>query len=57
MKKINVSVSTNFVQCKATTTIEVEDDATEKEINEQALDAVFEMIDYGWNEVEDNESD
>ncbi len=56
MKKIEVSVSTNYIQCKDTTVIEVEDDATEEEINESALDAIFELIEYSWQEVvEDNE--
>ncbi len=56
MKKIEVSVSTNYIQCKDTTVIEVEDDATEEDINESALDAIFELIEYSWQEVvEDNE--
>lgn len=32
-------------------TIEVEDDATEEEINQLALEVALENIDFGWEEV------
>lgn len=57
MKKIKVSVSTNYIQCKTSTVIEVEDNATKDEIAELALDAVNEMVDIDWHELEDGEEE
>ncbi len=53
MKKIKVSVSTGYTGSKREDEFEIEDDATEEEINEVALEVMFQLIDFGWMEVED----
>lgn len=51
MKKIEVSVATSKISSTCTRIIEVEDEATEEEINEVAWETACEMIDYTWREV------
>jgi hypothetical protein len=51
MKKIKVYVATRFVRSQDSLIIEVEDDATEEEINQAALEAMFEMIEWGYEEI------
>ena len=51
MKKIKVSVGTNRVGSTVTREFEIEDNATEEEINEIAWETAMDMIDYGWEEV------
>lgn len=51
MKKIRVSVSTNRVGSTVTREFEIDDNATEEEINEEAWECACDMIDYGWEEV------
>lgn len=51
MKKIKVSVSTNRVGSTTTREFEVEDNATEEEINEEAWENACDMIDYNWEEI------
>ena len=51
MKKIQVSVSTRKVGSKTETTIDVDDDAPESEIDEMAREAMFELINWDWREV------
>ena len=51
-KIIEVTVSLGLVGCVRTGTIEVEDDASEDEIEETARDALFELITWSWREVE-----
>ncbi len=56
MRKIKVSVSTGYIGCTSEDVIEVEDNATEDEINRLALDHMFDsMIDYGWSEEDKTE--
>jgi len=55
MKKIKVYVDSGYVGCKNENVIEVEDDATEEEIEELAGEAIYEMIDIGWYEVDDTD--
>lgn len=52
MKKIRVTVSTDKVGSETYDEIEVEDDATEAEIETQAKEAMFEMIEWDWKVVE-----
>ena len=52
MKKIRVSVSTNRVGSTVTREFEIDDNATEEEINEEAWECACDMIDYGWEEVQ-----
>lgn len=51
MKKIRVSVETNRVGSMMTREIEVEDNATDEEINEEAWKCACEMINYCWERV------
>ena len=51
MRKIKVSVGTNRVGSTVTREFEVEDNATEEEINEEAWEAACDMIDYSWEEI------
>lgn len=51
MRKIKVSVGTNRVGSTVTREFEIDDSATEEEINEGAWECACDMIDYGWEEV------
>jgi hypothetical protein len=58
MRKIKLFVNTGFVNAKHTEVIEVEDDTTDKELNEIANDFAANYIEIGWTEInEDNEDD
>ena len=57
MKKYKVSVSTGYVGSERTDIIEIEDDATEEQITEECMQSVYEMIDIGYWEVEDDDED
>ncbi len=48
MQKIIVSVETDKVGSECQTEIEVEDGATDDEIEAQAREAMFEMISWTW---------
>lgn len=50
MRKIKIKVSIGLVGCQRTTEIEVEDDATEEEIEKAAFEAVCEMIEWSYEE-------
>lgn len=50
---IRVRVSTNLVQSETYRDIEVEDDATEEDIEELAREAMFEQIEWSWEKVDD----
>lgn len=55
MKKIKLWVETGFVGATHEEIIEVDDDTTEEEIDEIALEFLHNCIEYGWsNEVEEN---
>lgn len=49
MKRVTVRVSTNRVGSECKDSFEVEDDATEEEIEEMAKDAMFSMIEWNWD--------
>lgn len=51
MKTIRVSVGTNRVGSTTTREFEVDDNATEEEINELAWETAMDMIDFTWEEV------
>jgi hypothetical protein len=53
MKKIRVYVSTGLVGSKRSMDIEVPDDADADTIEDMARDAMFEMIDWGWNPTDE----
>lgn len=53
MKKIQVYAMTNRVGSKVTTIIEVMDNATDDEIEEMAREAMFELVEWGFHEVEE----
>ena len=48
MKTIIVSVTTGYIGARAECEIEVADDATDDEIEELALMAMHEMIEWSW---------
>lgn len=50
MKTIVVTVSTGYQGSQAEVEFKVDDTTTEDEIHKMALDAMFEMIDWGWYE-------
>lgn len=52
MKTIKITVGLGLVGCKRQTTIEVEDGFTEDEIDETVREAVQELVDWHWEEVE-----
>lgn len=53
MKQIKVHVATNKFGSDCERIIEVDDDATEDQINEEAWETACEMIDFYWKEVGD----
>lgn len=57
MRKIEVYVETNKTGSRCSTVIEVDDDATDDEIERPAREAMFEMIEWGWRVPEDGEID
>ena len=54
MKIIKWFCETGFARCVHKGKIEVEDDASNEEIEELVRDEVFQEINWGWNEVSDN---
>lgn len=57
MRKIKAYLETGFAGCRIEEEFEVEDDATQEQIEEEAREAVFNSIDWGWHEVLDSEKD
>jgi hypothetical protein len=53
VKTIEVTVSIGLVGCKRSSTIEVEDDMTDDEIEEEAREAMFNLIEWGWSWVDE----
>lgn len=51
MKTIKVSVGTNRIGSTVEREFEIEDNATEEEINEIAWETAMDMIDFTWSEV------
>ena len=50
-------METGFAGCIIEEEIEVEDDATDAQVEEQAREAIFDRVDWGWHEVLDSEED
>lgn len=51
MKKIKVVIESGYAQVPDKyVVIEVDDDATDKEINEEAFDAMTNMVEWYWEE-------
>ncbi len=46
--KITVYVSIGLVGCRREATIEVDDDATEEDIEEEAQEAMLQMVQWHW---------
>lgn len=57
MRKIKAYLDAGFAGCRIEEEFEVEDDATQEQIEEEAREAVFNSIDWGWHEVLDSEED
>ena len=53
MKTIKVTVTTGFVGAKREDTFEIDDDATDEEIEDTAQEAMFNMIEWSWSVVGD----
>ena len=51
MRRIIVSIGTNRVGSTVSREFEIEDSATEEEINEIAWETAMDMIDFTWSEV------
>lgn len=51
MKKIKVSVGTNKFGSTVTREFDIEDNATEEEINKIAWETAMDMINFTWSEV------
>jgi len=51
MKTIEVYVSTGYVGAEKTKTFEIEDDATDEEIEGMALEVMWEMIEFNYKEL------
>lgn len=47
MRRIKAYLETGFAGCEIEEEFEVEDNATEKEIEEQAREAIFDRINWG----------
>jgi len=52
MRKIKVGVNTKYVGSKVTKIIEVEDEATDDEIEELVNETLWGMIETYWEEIE-----
>ena len=57
MRKIKAYLDTGFAGCRIEEEFEVENDAPQEQIEEEAREAVFNSIDWGWHEVLDSEED
>lgn len=57
MRKVKAYLDTGFAGCRIEEEFEVEDDATQEQIEEEAREAVFNSIDWGWHEVLYSEED
>ena len=57
MRKIKAYLDTGSAGCRIEEEFEVENDATQEQIEEEAREAVFNSIDWGWHEVLDSEED
>jgi hypothetical protein len=55
MKKIRVDIETNWAGVGEVEYFEVEDDATDDEIADEAREIFFNRCNYGWSEVEEEE--
>lgn len=51
MRTINWVVENGLVGCRQTGTIEVEDDASDEEINEMVREEVFNVIEWSWSDA------
>lgn len=52
MRTFQLTVSNGLVGCKVTRQFEVEDDATDQDIEEAGRDAMFEVIEWNYNEID-----
>lgn len=57
MKKIKAYLHAGFAGCSIEEEFEIDDNATDAQIEEQAREAVFDHIDWGWYEATDSEED
>ena len=56
MRKIKWIVTTGGATSEYSGEFEVDDNATDEEIEEMAKDEAFNCVDWGWDEVKGNES-
>ena len=50
-------LETGFAGCAIAEEFEVDDNATDSEIEEQAREVIFDCVDWGWHEMTDSEED
>ena len=56
MRRIEVYVSTGKVGSRCSEVIEVEDDMSDDEIDEQAKDAMFNLIEWSWRDADETKT-
>lgn len=54
MRKIEITCETCFVGGTLTAVIEVEDDATDKDIDEAVMNVIGNWVSWGWNDAPAN---
>lgn len=57
MRKIRAYLETGFAGCAIEEEFEVDDNATDSEIEEQAREVIFDCVDWGWHEMTDSEEE
>lgn len=57
MRKIKAYLETGFAGCRIEEEFEVEDDATDAQVEEQAREAIFDRVDWGWHEATDSDEE
>lgn len=57
MRKIRAHLETGFAGGAIEEEFEVDDNATDSEIEEQAREVIFDCVDWGWHEMTDSEED
>lgn len=50
MRKIKISVSLDLADCRKSTTIKVDDDVSDTDIEEIAQDVIFDLVSWSWSE-------
>lgn len=57
MRKIKFHIDTGFSGCDHEDIVEYDDDITDKELEEDAKTFLHDMIEYWWEEIEEDEDE